>query len=317
MYELSILIPSRNEMFLGRTIEDIFAHIKGDTEVIAILDGAWPTTPIPDHPRLTLIHHPVSVGQRAATNEAARMSTGKYIMKVDAHCAFDKGFDAKMMRLMEPDVTMVPIMRNLHAFNWLCDDGHRRYQSPSGPCKEQIGYIRQPDPNVKGDHGEPLICGKPTTMEVVWIGKRNPQSVAYRFDKTMHFKYWNEYGRKLKGELTPTMSIQGSCFMVTREKYFELDLSSEVFNSWGQQGVEVACKTWLSGGRVMVNRTTWYAHLFRTQGGDFGFPYKNPESQIQANRELSRKLFEHDEWPGAIHKFEWLINKFQPPDWTS
>ncbi len=23
----------------------------------------------------------------------------------------------------------------------------------------------------------------------------------------------------------------------------------------------------------MINKKTWYAHMFRTQGGDFGFPY--------------------------------------------
>jgi hypothetical protein len=103
--------------------------------------------------------------------------------------------------------------------------------------------------------------------------------------------------------------------MVTRQKYFELDLCSEEFNSWGQQGVEVACKTWLSGGRVLVNRTTWYAHMFRTQGGDFGFPYQNPESKVQDNRKLSRELFAGDNWDKAVHPFGWLIDKFNPPGW--
>lgn len=30
---------------------------------------------------------------RAATNYAARLASGRYFMKVDAHCAFDEGFD--------------------------------------------------------------------------------------------------------------------------------------------------------------------------------------------------------------------------------
>jgi hypothetical protein len=294
MYELSVIIPARNEIFLGRTIADVLEHIEGDTEVIAILDGSWPADPIPDNPRLTLVHHSVSVGQRAAANEAARISSARYIMKVDAHCAFDQGFDVKMMNLMEDDITMVPVMRNLHAFDWVCEDGHRRYQSPSGPCTE---------------------CGKPTTRDVVWIPKPNPQSTAYRFDTNLHFQYWNEYGKKRMGDLTETMSIQGSAFMVTREKYFELDLCSEIFHSWGQQGVEVACKTWLSGGRVLVNRTTWYAHMFRTQGGDFSFPYENDQTKIDENRQLSRELFANNKWPKAIHSFDWLLDKFKPPGW--
>jgi hypothetical protein len=152
-------------------------------------------------------------------------------------------------------------------------------------------------------------------MDIVWIGKKNPQSTAYRFDKNMHFQYWNEWGKKQKGNLTESMSIQGSCFMCTRDKFVELDLSSEEFNSWGQQGVEVACKTWLSGGRVMINRTTWYAHMFRTQGGDFSFPYENPQSKVVENREKSRELFAENKWGKAVRDFDWLLDKFSPPEW--
>lgn len=292
--DLSILIPARNEIFLARTIQDITEHAETDYEVIAVLDGGWPPIAIQDHPRVTLIYHPESIGQRAATNEAARISKGKYLMKVDAHCAFDQGFDRKMIELMEPDITMVPVMRNLHAFDWVCPNGHRRYQGPSGVCTE---------------------CGQPTTMDIVWIPKTNPQSTAYRFDRDLHFQYWNEFGKAQKGVLTETMSLQGSCFLVTREKYFELDISSEEFHSWGQQGVEVACKTWLSGGRVLVNRTTWYAHMFRTQGGDFSFPYPNPQTLVNENRKKSKELFEQNKWKGAKLPFSWLIKKFNPPEW--
>jgi len=291
---LSVVIPSRNEMFLGNTIADILKHSEIDTEVIAVSDGNWPVEPILDDPRVTLVTHFESVGQRAATNEAVRLSNAKYIMKVDAHCAFDKGFDRKMVDLMEDDITMVPVMRNLHAFDWLCENGHRRYQSPSGKCEE---------------------CGKPTVRDIVWIAKKNPQSTAYRFDTEMHFQYWNDHGKTLKGDLTESLSIQGSCFMCTRDKYIELDLCSDTFSSWGQQGVEVACKTWLSGGRVMVNRTTWYAHLFRTQGGDFSFPYQNPQSKVVKNRQISKELFAGDNWDKAVHSFDWLLDKFNPPDW--
>jgi glycosyltransferase involved in cell wall biosynthesis len=295
MYDLTIVIPARNEMFLGNTIADILAHIEGNTEIIAVLDGELPNEPIPDNSKLTLIQHFKSIGQRAASNEAVRVSTAKYIMKVDAHCAFDQGFDVKMMGLMHDDITMVPIMRNLHAFDWVCEARHRRYQSPSGVCTE---------------------CGKPTTMDVVWIPKKNPQSTCYRFDTDMHFQYWAEMGKELKGSLTESMSIQGSCFMTTRERYIALDLCSESCDSWGQQGVEVACKTWLSGGRVLVNRLTWYAHMFRTQGGDFGFPYENPGNEVVENRKISRDLFANNKWDKAVHKFEWLIDKFNPPGWV-
>jgi glycosyltransferase involved in cell wall biosynthesis len=293
MYDLSILIPSRNEMFLGNTIDDIFAHSEGRTEVITVLDGQWAVDPIPDHPDLTLIHHSTSIGQRAATNEAARLSNAKYLMKVDAHCSFDQGFDVKMMNDMQDDWTQIPLMRNLHAFDWVCDNGHRRYQSPSGPCTE---------------------CGLPTKMDIMWTAKRSPKSTAYRFDKDLHFQYWEDLKKRQVGDLVETMSIQGSCFMVTKDKYFELGLCDEAHGSWGQQGTEVACKTWLSGGRVIVNKKTWYAHLFRTQGGDFSFPYPNPS--IGQARKYSQDLWLNDKWDKAIHPLSWLIDKFAPvPEW--
>ncbi len=304
-YELSILIPARCEEFLGRTIQDLLEHTSDKTEIIAILDGYLPDPPLEiTDPRVTIIYNPVSIGQRAATNQAARLAKGKYLIKLDAHVAVDEDFDTKMidgMKKLGDDVTLIPIMRNLHVFNWVCPDGHERYQGPSGPCKD---------------------CNKPTTKDVVWIPKTNPSSKSYRFDKTMHFQYYGEYKHTQeykdaeKSGFTESMSIQGSCFMCTKEKYFELGLCGEDFHSWGQQGVEVACKTWLSGGKVMVNHNTWYAHCFRTQGGDFSFPYKNPQSKVNENREISRELFQRDKWPKATRKFQWLLDKFNPPDWT-
>jgi glycosyltransferase involved in cell wall biosynthesis len=294
MAELSIIIPARNEMFLARTVQDILSNIEGDTEIIVALDGVPADPPIPQDPRVKVIEFPESIGQRRATNEAVKLSTAKYIMKCDAHCAFDKGFDVKMMAEMHDDWTLVPTMRNLHVFDWVCPDGHRRYQGPSGVCTE---------------------CGKETTRDIVWIAKNNPQSNAYRFDTDMHFQYWPELADKEQGQVTETMSLQGSCFMLTREKYWELDICSEYFSSWGQQGVEVACKTWLSGGKVMVNRNTWYAHMFRTQGGDFSFPYENPGRAVVENRKKSKELFAKDNWDKAIYPFQWLIDKFNPPGW--
>ena len=119
MRDLSILIPARNEMFLKNTIEDALKNIEADTEVIAVLDGAWADPPIPQHDRVNIIYVPESIGQRAATNLACKLSKAKYVAKCDAHCSFDKGFDRKMLegfKKVGDNVTVVPIMRNLWAF---------------------------------------------------------------------------------------------------------------------------------------------------------------------------------------------------------
>lgn len=295
-YDLSILIPSRNEAFLKNTIDDILANRRAKTEIIVVLDGSWPLEPIPDHPDVTLIYHPESIGQRAACNEAARVATAKYLMKVDAHCSFDEGFDVKMLADMQDDYTMVPIMRNLHVFDFVCKQcGWRQYQGQTpAACPE---------------------CHNPTLeKEIVWRAKPSPQSKSYCFDSTPHFQYFGEYSKRPEGQgdLTETMSLQGSCFLMTREKYFELGMNDETFGSWGSQGIEVACKTWLSGGRVVVNHRTWYAHCFRTTGGDWGFPYPMPRSQQEHAQAAVKDMFFNNKWEKQIHPLSWLVEKFWP-----
>ena len=305
MSDLSIVIPARNEMFLGRTIENILENMQGNTEIIAIMDGDSPNPGIPNDPRVRVLQFSQSIGQRAATNRGVALSTAKYIMKCDAHCAFDKGFDVKMLAEMHDDWTMVPTMKNLHAFDWVCPDGHRRYQGPSGPCEARL-----PDGQV---------CKKETTRDILWFAKPSPNSTSYCFDSTPHFQYFRDYSKRpeAQGEIVETMSLQGSCFMLTRDKYWELNICDEEFGSWGSQGIEVAVKTWLSGGRVMVNKKTWYAHMFRTQGGDFGFPYPIRGSDQEKAKSFAKDLFFNDKWPLQKKPLSWLIEKFWPvPGWT-
>ena len=303
-FDLSIVIPARNEMFLSRTIQDIMENKRGNTEVIAVLDGEWARPAIEQQPDVNVIHVSEAIGQRATTNLGVKMARGKYIMKLDAHCAFDKGFDVKMLdgfKEVGDDVTMVPIMRNLHAFDYKCHHcGWSMYQGPK-PKK-------CPD------------CGKSDKLrkKMRWIGKHNPQSTAYCFDSSPHFQYFEAYKHRepyltdIKTGFTETMSLQGSCFMATREKHWELGLSDEKLGSWGNQGIEVALKTWLSGGRVLVNHRTWYAHMFRTQGGDFSFPYPQSGKHVSRTKKRVKNLFWEGEFKHQIHPVSWIVEKFWP-----
>jgi len=281
MVKLSILIPARNETWLKNTVEDILKNIEADTEVIVVLDGQWTVPSLIQDKRVKVVYLPKSIGQRAATNLACKLSNAKYVMKVDAHCAFDKGFDRKLLEDMNDNWTVVPAMRNLHVFDWVCECGFRKYQGPTVKCEK---------------------CGKDMKKELIWHGKESPLSTSYRFNRQLEFKYWGGYKKKQTGDIVDTMSLQGSCFMMTREKYWELDICDESWGSWGGQGSEVALKTWLSGGEVKVNKKTWYAHLFRTQGGDFGFPYPNPGKEQRKAKDTLRDTFLNDKWDKAKHK---------------
>jgi cephalosporin hydroxylase len=99
------------------------------------------------------------------------------------------------------------------------------------------------------------------------------------------------------------------------KRFWELDGCDENHEGgWGQQSIEVSLKAWLSGGKLVVNKKTWFAHWFR--GSDGGFPYEIKESQIERVRQYSKDLWLNDKWPKATRKLQWLIEKFNPPGWN-
>lgn len=319
-YDLAILIPARNEMFLKKTVESILKNKRGNTEILIGLDGAWADPAIPDHEDITILYSPESLGQRKMTNQLCRLTQAKYVMKIDAHCTVDEGFDVKLLADMQDDWTVIPALYNLHAFDWVCIGSQPRtgvyYLDPeSGDvpppgCGHKIYQGPTPEKCEK--------CGGNMERVLVFKPRLSKRSEFYRFDKGLHFQYWGAFKERpeAQGDLAPSLSAQGSCFLLTREKYWELDICDEGHGSWGQQGTEVACKTWLSGGKLMINKKTWYSHMFRTQGGDFGFPYALSGSDQEKAREYSRKLWLENTWPKAKHDLNWLLEKFRPvPDW--
>lgn len=298
-YELSIIIPAKSEEWLARTVEDILQNKTDRTEVIVVLDGEWADPGVPDHKDVRVVYT-ANRGQRGATKLGARLSRAKWVAKCDAHCAFDKDFDRKLLETpgLQDNWTLVPVMRNLHVFNYRCMDcGDETYQ---GPVPEGCKSC-----NVNtSDRFE---------KKLVWYAKPSPQSSAYKFtpDK-LQFKYFNRLKRTQHNSGTSvveTMSLQGSFFMMTRERYFELDVDDESFGGWGAQGSTVAIKTWLSGGRVVCNLETWYAHLFRTQSG-FAFPWGNPAKDQQKSRQKCIDLFKCNSWDKQVRPLSWLVERF-------
>jgi hypothetical protein len=109
--------------------------------------------------------------------------------------------------------------------------------------------------------------------------------------------------------------------MMERDRYWELEGCDEKHGSWGQLGTEWACKTWLSGGKLLTYKKTWFAHMFRTgnfsgafEGGG-SFPYHMPWQDQENARIYSKDLWLNDKWPKAIRPLRWIIDHFQPPDW--
>lgn len=98
MAELSVIIPARSEPYLQKTVDDLLTKIEGDTEILWEEDSG--------------------IGQRALQNKLVNKSTAKYILKTDAHVMFSKGFDVQMIKDMQDDMIMSPVMLPLDAENW-------------------------------------------------------------------------------------------------------------------------------------------------------------------------------------------------------
>jgi len=294
MTDLSILIPARNEKYLQNTIDDIHTHREADTEIIVVLDGYWPDPPLTLHPKTTIIHVEEPIGQRAAVNMAARVSQAKYVMKLDAHSAVDQGFDVKLMSHCEPDWTVIPRLYNLHVFDWICEScGLNFYQA---------------------DH--PGVCTRchhdKFSEKLVWSRRVTRKTDFSCFDHEMHFQYWRRYYKRKEseGDIADLMSSLGACFFMERDRFWQLGGLDEAHGFWGQFGTEIACKSWLSGGRHVVNKKTWYSHYFRV--GKLKFPYELSGNAQERARIYSRDLWLNNKWPKQIHPLKWLIDKFAP-----
>lgn len=301
MAKLDIIIPARNEEFLHLTLKSILDNSRDDTGIIVVLDGYWPHPPIEDHPKITILHFTEPIGQRRATNLGVRVSGAKYIMKLDAHCIVDEGFDVKLMADCDRDWIVTPRLYNLHAFDRKCSKcGHSEYQGPTWKeCPK---------------------CKEPNTMirDMKWQIRPRHRNDFYRFDKNLQFKYWPALADRpqSKSDIADTMSILGACMFCHRRRFLEIGGLDERHGGWGQFGTEIACKSWLSGGRLVVNKKTYFSHMFRTQGGDFGFPYKISGNAIDRARTYSQNLWLNNSWKGAKHPFQYIIDKFAPiPDW--
>lgn len=282
MAELSILIPARNEEYLKNTIFNLLENIEGDTEILVALDGYLPEPRIETNdPRVIFYHNKEAIGQRQSINMLARYATGKYIMKLDAHCAVDKGFDVKLMKDCKYDWTVIPRMYNLDVETW------------KPKLNKRTDYMYITSPSLKPKDGERENSYKP-------------------FRASYYDKFQKEMNREREPMIDDTMACMGPCFFMHRERFWELGGCDEGHGSWGQQGIEVSLKAWLSGGSLKVNKNTWFAHYFR---GHIGFPYENKGSDQEKARQYSKDFWLNNRWEKQTRKLSWLINKFNPPGW--
>lgn len=290
--KVSIIIPSRNERFLSKTIIEILAKAQGDIEVIAVLDGYWPKEHKTDHyetpaivqdPRVIYLHKPQSEGMRPAINYGVAIAKGEYILKCDGHVLFDEGFDVKLKEHCEQNWIVIPRRKRLDAERFAIQD----------VGKPDIDYEYLSYPDNPADFGGPGLNGR------IWT-----ERILERRDNP-------------KYDIDENMSFQGSCWFTTKKYFYYLDLmDTENFGPFWNEAQELGFKTWLSGGKVMINKKTWYAHLHK--GKTYGRGYSLDEKWLGQGAEYTRKWLHNKKmWNKQIYPLTWLLEHFMPmPGWT-
>lgn len=281
--KVSLLIPSCNEKFLLRTIQEIQAKAQGDYDIIVYLDGYWPVPMIPDDPK-TIIIHSNRQGMNNAINCMVNVSQSKYIMKLDAHCALDDGFDIKLKADCESNWLVVPRRYDLVEETWTRGNKITDWMYLSPPLE------------------------KPT----------NPDEISKEgyWERGFHGRRWSGYNKPTrKDPIEDLMSFQGSAWFMHRQHFLDIggyDLGQTC--SFFHEAQHLGCKTWLSGGRVIRNKKTWYAHLHKGKKHGRGYYIARGDRTIEARKAIS--FWMSDIWHKQKYSMKWLINKFAPvPEW--
>jgi GT2 family glycosyltransferase len=118
MINLSIIIPSWKDPLLIRTIDDLLLKAEGQIEIIAVLDGYWPSFELRQDPRVRYVHLGRNRGMRGAINAGVSVSRGEFIMRADEHQMFGQGYDRILTETCELNWIVTPRRFFLDPVKW-------------------------------------------------------------------------------------------------------------------------------------------------------------------------------------------------------
>lgn len=118
--KLSVIIPSYKDPLLHKTIDSLLtkSELGNELELIVVLDGYWPETPIVNDPRVKIVHLGRNVGMREAINTGVRASRGEFLMRVDEHQMFGPGYDRILTTHCQPNWIVTPRRYFLDPVKW-------------------------------------------------------------------------------------------------------------------------------------------------------------------------------------------------------
>lgn len=280
MAKVTVVIPSRNSSFAAKTVDEVLTKATGEIEIVITLDGYWPTPQIPDDPRVIIIHRGVPHGMRAGINVGARIASGTYLMKLDDHCMLGEGFDEILQADCEENWLSIPSRYSLDAEKW---------ERTRGP----VDYLYLTYPYTVDDLYGTGLHGKK------WKGE---------FGLTGSF--WHKENERKDILIDEILTFQGSCWFMHKKRFFEIGCMDEQAYNHHQEAQELGFKVWLSGGKVVRNKKTWYAHMHK--GKTHGRGFRLSKQKMVESEMYSMDLWMENKWSGQIKPLKWLIDKFWP-----
>lgn len=113
---------------------------------------------------------------------------------------------------------------------------------------------------------------------------------------------WFSRDKELKNEMiAETMAMQGSAWVMSRKWWDKVikELQTEGYGRHYQDSHEMVFKTWQAGGKLMLNKNTWFAHKH----------YKFPRTHNEAH-------FAKDSWDYCLSVWRDYYLKEVKPKWN-
>jgi len=197
----------------------------------------------------------------------------------------DQGFDVKLATDCKDDWVVIPRRKRLDADKW------------------EIVHDGRPDIDY---------------MQVDY-----PYQRPYDRSCGLHGAEWKRPDRaEIMIDDCPTM--QGSCYFMAKKHWdflFPNGLDDANYGTFTQEAQEISMTVWFTGGRVVVNKNTWYAHFHKgKRGKGYGFSndqYKRHMAGVERGRVYCINYWMNTQ--DYKHDFKWYINEKFPdsPGWEN
>ena len=242
--KLSIIIPGYYDPYHEKTVKDILekSELGDQLEIISVFDGFWPSWELVSDPRRRIVHLGRNGGMKNAINCGMRVARGEFVMRLDEHCSFAKGFDKILTDECQPNWILTARRFFLDPVKWEVMD-EKEY--PPVDCEKLV--IQHDDDG----------------SELKWTGQR-----------------WKSRAKELANEpIIESQAMQGSMWIMSRKWWNEVIKELDGPGPLYGDSHEVVFKTWKAGGKLMVTKNTWFSHKHRSfprchNGGSPENPHK-------------------------------------------